>query len=735
MKCPFCAADLREGFFYCESCRERITVGRCGHANRPGIAFCETCGERVGAVSEPAATSTSACGHPNRAGVRFCETCGERVEAAAQPTAAVAACGHSNRPGVRFCETCGKPVGAPAEVAPLVTATASPSRNWLGIAAAILVIGGGVVYVASASRDGGSTGARGTSAVVVTTAAQTTTSSQSRAPVGGSGQESPATTAARTNTTAPTSSSSSSPSSSAPTTSSGTTSGGVSTTQTPDSGEVYYVDSPIDDWSGGDCPIGHCLTYLSRKWDTTTLSVCLVDAWSVYTLADNRRFIDDAIAFWANGPITLIHTTNCSNADILIDWDRPIDAVTLGQSPAPSSDGSPITIRMFEQDSQRPNGTIVPCDFNPAVNCRRRHSPEVTLAHELGHGLGIGHSEDTRALLYFAHRLTCGATTESNVFRLCTSTATGVNQDDLTALNRLYGDTSNPLSGFEFTRFSFTATAGNERSQTIDLPYPAGSTSRSVLCLVDTWAPNSYSNGWNCAWRWDAASREVHFTVTATSGQIGGQVIVLDSDLVAAEYFPFRLTPNYESVEITVPDDPGTLSLVQFTRYRSDQTPWLENSPTQVGFNALSRSSGSDEIWNIFVGGGASRRELTGDVVVIRPAAGVTGRSVARSYTSPNDCNSERSCLSMAITQSQRALTFTVIQAFMPQQEITWHQDCTACDPYYRVASPRLQTIAETRIEGGSSCSSGSTCVWVHTRVGGGGSGGFVRFIVVYLQL
>ena len=449
--------------------------------------------------------------------------------------------------------------------------------------------------------------------------------------------------------------------------------------------------------------MGFCLTYIGSGWPDTSLSWCLGAQSSQYDSSANATIAANAVSWWDSATVLDFTQESCrGDTNIRIDWlppnpDRPN---TLGFAEALGADTVQLNITMYDDANMGPNGW---------------NDPVQVLAHELGHALGLGHSEVGEALMYPQIRRTCSPI-ETPSANACRTPGLRLSQEEIDGIDRLYGSARATRPFFDSRRFEFQG----EGPWTVTLPFPDGSTGLAALCLVDTFHPETESDGWRCTWEWDNSRREVTFEVSAFNhgvfgSEIAGTVVVLDTARVSVDAYPFSIdhsnfgagwysnsTTHLSGMRIPA----NAVTFVEVTTYE----PSVPASP--LGY-VISRSA-TDSSADITTTGGGPNSILAGSVIVLQPLTGMDLGTHSDLVTAGDATD-----VSMAVSDDRALLIFAVMHQFNPLNPPRDHLFWTTTRP---------------RFERSDLCSTSASCVWSQISVSGGESRSWVEYLTIYLQ-
>src|SRR5215208_1429673 len=162
------------------------------------------------------------------------------------------------------------------------------------------------------------------------------------------------------------------------------------------------------------------------KWDTPDIQYYFVNSTGKLTGDAEKNVIKQAFELWsAQAPLTFTEVSSSNEADILVQWavgdhgdgdpfDGPGDVLAHASFPNPYDERQ--VILHFDDDERW-------------VDSDRQDVDLLTVAaHEIGHTLGLGHSNDPNALMYSAY---------SGPHRF-------LDNDDVAGVEDLYGVSSDP---------------------------------------------------------------------------------------------------------------------------------------------------------------------------------------------------------------------------------------------------------------------------------------------------
>jgi hypothetical protein len=164
------------------------------------------------------------------------------------------------------------------------------------------------------------------------------------------------------------------------------------------------------------------------KWGKTDITYFFINGTNKIRGNDERELIRQAFALWAaETPLTFTETSSRQTADIVIGWaegehgdgdpfDGPGNVLAHASFPNPYEDRQ---VFLHFDDAER------------WVNSASQNVDLLTVAaHEIGHALGLGHSDDPNALMYPSY-------SEPHRF---------LDTDDIAGVQALYGLASKPPS-------------------------------------------------------------------------------------------------------------------------------------------------------------------------------------------------------------------------------------------------------------------------------------------------
>lgn len=134
------------------------------------------------------------------------------------------------------------------------------------------------------------------------------------------------------------------------------------------------------------------------KWSRNDLTYVFLNGSDVLPNDEERELIRQAFALWAEVvPLTFTEVSSSSEADFLISWEvgnhgdsDPFDGIggTLAHATFPNPFADRQVIIHFDDDEPWTNSTTFDVDLLTVA------------AHEIGHSLGLDHSNDIDALMY-----------------------------------------------------------------------------------------------------------------------------------------------------------------------------------------------------------------------------------------------------------------------------------------------------------------------------------------------
>jgi hypothetical protein len=162
------------------------------------------------------------------------------------------------------------------------------------------------------------------------------------------------------------------------------------------------------------------------KWDTLDIQYYFINGTGKLNGDSEKDVIKRAFALWAaQTPLTFAETTSSNDAEIIVEWavgdhgdgdpfDGPGDVLAHASFPNPY-DGRQVFLH-FDDDERWVDSDTQNVDLLTVA------------AHEIGHTLGLGHSDDPNALMYAAY---------SGPHRF-------LDNDDVSGIEGLYGVASAP---------------------------------------------------------------------------------------------------------------------------------------------------------------------------------------------------------------------------------------------------------------------------------------------------
>ena len=527
------------------------------------------------------------CGFANRSGLRFCENCGAALvlsQPVAAPVSVCTNCGAQNRPGVRFCEMCGTDLGlfAPSgagrtQAYPPPTRERGPRSRRSAVVLSWLLVGlVGVCAVGLLMY--GLSGRRLTAPVnplfenptqpeqdpanpLQIEPPASTEDDQLLESSGGS----PPTALPNASTEAPASGSDnqlqessrgSSPTAppSPPTGAPATSPAGPSSV--PDNAPIKATATPgetvtpVDIWDpsmiGYSCPGAFCLRSEPFRWSRNNLSYCVASpqgAWvtaaghsfnvygGIVTNADLSNMVTEAVNYWENWTdFDFISLSSCDSADFIIGWGKIGDMQQVSGDSLP-----PLGFAISINDSPKQFLVVMNAsDFNwDRESWLGNYDAASTLAHEIGHSLGLGHDETLGTLMYPSH---------PPEERLASVHIGDDTRDQLATTYPNYVSWASNRKGFNIDIFQ----AMNGRPATIAIPFPQDARYVYAVCTIEGYEPidddgQDKDMGWRCDWQYDDANRVVYFTLTplySDAGTIVAKALVIDNEV-------FQVVQNY----------------------------------------------------------------------------------------------------------------------------------------------------------------------------------------------
>ncbi len=317
-------------------------------------------------------------------------------------------------------------------------------------------------------------------------------------------------------------------------------------------------------------------TLLGKKWNKTVLTYYIENTTTDISSQDCINAIATSFAAWSDvSEFTFTEVDSLSNADIRIKWDYNFGSnLILAQTGASSINGifNKITIHFNENYTWAVNGSF--CDI-------------ITVAmHEIGHALGLDHSEYSNAMMYYSYHYSRSLTA-----------------DDICGLWSIY-DCPFPITG--------PSTVGSSAVYYID-KVPVDSRVSVVWSLSDPY----YNN--NCLDQDTPTTNKCRIRWSSVQGMSNGT-------LTANLYYNNNLLQTFTKNGINVPIFPGTYYNGQATKPISLPTPLYVLPGTSViissselngatvsqsGGNATPTSWVFDQTYNILVVGMPSTLNAT----------------------------------------------------------------------------------------------------------------------------
>ena len=319
-------------------------------------------------------------------------------------------------------------------------------------------------------------------------------------------------------------------------------------------GSQRNLYTPDDIWEPShiseSCPAGgFCLKADTFKWSFNNLDYCVADNTGTWVTANGHGFYiyggtvtsanlltmtREAVAYWeGTTAFDFRETTNCGAAEIVIGWGQ------IGDMQAVSNDNSVHPLGFAISINQSPKQFLIVMNMDDfswdRSSSNNNFDAANTLAHEIGHTMGIGHDEFHGTLMY-----------PSNPSQTRLS-SNGLGTDTENQLADMYPSWvawSNTRRGVNMQVFETTSS----NASSVSVAYPEGASNLLALCAVHGYFPLGNDPdpdaGWSCNWQWDQNNQAAHFTLTPSNmNQSGGSLlataIVLDTDLfmVPANYY------------------------------------------------------------------------------------------------------------------------------------------------------------------------------------------------------